>query len=240
MWFADRDHGWLMKVLDAGMHHVYVALYRTADGGLSWETVVDPHATTDLQSCGKTGMVFMADQSGWVTYDCGGVYDVPFIDWTPDGGSTWQSVQLPPPPGDPDLFGRTIACGMHWPTMFSSASGTMVLECVRYEGDDRIEEAYLYSTSDQGQTWQSFPYPGGELRLIDANVGLALGREIHQTRDGGRTWTQISFVNWDGQFSFVDDQTGWAVARSGEEIALVSTTNGGQTWEQLDPRVAFP
>jgi hypothetical protein len=42
-------------------------------------------------------------------------------------------------------------------------------------------------------------------------------------------------VNWDGQFSFVDDLHGWAVARNEQEIALVRTQNGGTSWSILKP-----
>jgi photosystem II stability/assembly factor-like uncharacterized protein len=36
---------------------------------------------------------------------------------------------------------------------------------------------------------------------------------------------------------FVSEQIGWGVARTGELIALVKTTNGGVTWTELTPIV---
>ena len=56
--------------------------------------------------------------------------------------------------------------------------------------------------------------------------------------DGGRSWDFVKTVQWDGQFSFVSDQVGWAVARQGEALALVSTTNGGRTWNLLKPSIS--
>ena len=56
-----------------------------------------------------------------------------------------------------------------------------------------------------------------------AERGWALGRDIYRTVDGGATWSFVHAVTWDGQFSFVDDQHGWAVARNEQEIALVRT-----------------
>jgi photosystem II stability/assembly factor-like uncharacterized protein len=227
-----------MSVLDAGMGHVYVALFRTADGGASWEILVDPHTSTDLQACGKTGMAFRTDQTGWVTFDCGGRYDIPFLDRTADGGSTWGTLELPPPEADPDLYGQGAACWPHSPTLFEPGVGVLALECARWDGDTRSTEAYLYSTSDGGVSWETGPYPGGKLTLIDRDTGWALGRQIHRTTDGGRSWTLVKEVNWDGQFSFLNGELGWAVARAEEKIALVKTTDGCRTWDEIAPQVA--
>lgn len=71
--------------------------------------------------------------------------------------------------------------------------------------------------------------------------GLALGRKIYRTGDGGRTWTFIQQVTWDGQFSFLSGSStdlGWAsVFNAQGETALVKTDNGGQSWSMLDPIV---
>jgi photosystem II stability/assembly factor-like uncharacterized protein len=61
---------------------------------------------------------------------------------------------------------------------------------------------------------------------------------MYETRDGGETWELIKTVSWDGQFSFIDEQNGWAIARNQDEIALVRTEDGGRTWSQLDPITA--
>jgi len=68
--------------------------------------------------------------------------------------------------------------------------------------------------------------------------GWAFGREISKTLDFGLTWERVKIVSWDGQFSFIDHDRGWAVARSGEEIAFVQTIDGGKTWQEIDPLVA--
>ncbi len=49
---------------------------------------------------------------------------------------------------------------------------------------------------------------------------------------------KIKSVTWDGDYSFVNPTTGWAVARNEDEIALVNTTDGAATWEIIDPRIA--
>ena len=80
--------------------------------------------------------------------------------------------------------------------------------------------------------------PNDGLYYFDPNYGFALGKNIYQTIDGGATWTLIKQVIWDGQFSFVNMNMGWAVARNENEIALEVTTNGGATWKTINPFVA--
>ena len=45
-------------------------------------------------------------------------------------------------------------------------------------------------------------------------------------------------MNWDGQFDFVDESAGFAVARSGDQVALVRTQDAGRSWEILEPVLA--
>jgi photosystem II stability/assembly factor-like uncharacterized protein len=59
---------------------------------------------------------------------------------------------------------------------------------------------------------------------------------MYRTDDGGETWEHVKTVFWDGQFSFVGSQYGWAVARSGEALALVKTVDGGSSWVELEPQ----
>jgi photosystem II stability/assembly factor-like uncharacterized protein len=60
---------------------------------------------------------------------------------------------------------------------------------------------------------------------------------MYRSADGGRTWSHVKVVNWDGQFSFVDPQNGWAVARENNDVALVKTSDGGGTWVQIMPTI---
>ncbi len=60
---------------------------------------------------------------------------------------------------------------------------------------------------------------------------------MKKSTDGGLSWVKIKTVNWDGQFSFVDEKTGWAVATDGEEIALVFTQDGGHNWQLILPAI---
>ena len=75
--------------------------------------------------------------------------------------------------------------------------------------------------------------------FVDSMTGWSLGDLILQTRDGGATWTEVSRVSWQGQFSFVDEFHGWAVGEertaAGRSYGLYSTEDGGRTWIALSP-----
>jgi len=94
---------------------------------------------------------------------------------------------------------------------------------------------FIYITQDGGLSWESSPAPSGHLHLLNPKYGWMLGEEIHLTEDGGKTWTKINEVSWQGQFNFIDEYRGWAVARNDDEIALVKTENGGRSWMIVEP-----
>jgi len=229
--FADAESGWLLaRNGPAGMHRYPIYLLRTGDGGRNWEIALDPF-TGGLQSCHKSGIVFADRLTGWATVaEC--PIAAPELAMTSDGGRTWNSVPLPPPEKRPTLF-ETELCEGHSPQMLSPTEGALGVNC-----STGLLLNYYYRTEDGGQTWQSTLYPGGTLWLSGPRTALALGQKIYQTEDGGQTWEHIKTVQWDGQFSFVNDQVGWAVARSGDAIALVTTTDGAVNWHLLKPTVA--
>ncbi len=110
----------------------------------------------------------------------------------------------------------------------------LAADCTAYD-DPNTERSLLYRSADGGQTWDAWDFPGGSLFFLDESRGFALSREIFWTADGGITWEQEKTVSWDGQFSFVDADVGWAVARADDEIALVKTEDRGQTWRIIEP-----
>ncbi|MFQ5942694.1 MAG: WD40/YVTN/BNR-like repeat-containing protein [Anaerolineales bacterium] len=235
--FTDGDHGWLMQSVEAGMGTELVALYRTLDGGLSWDPIVDPYEDEDLQICFKTGIQFHGAETGWVTVDCQGNYADAFLLISEDGGGTWNQLTLPRTPQAPSAP-EVGYCYSSSPTLVSEQTGVLKVDCLMLADDDLVESSYLYSTEDTGISWEIHEFPGGQLRFFDDGTMLALARDQYRSTDGGATWTKIKSVEWDGQYSFVDLNTGWAVATNEGEIALVRTTDGGATWEIVEPVIA--
>jgi photosystem II stability/assembly factor-like uncharacterized protein len=246
--FLDAQTGYMLVHLGAGMNHDYVVVMKTTDGGAGWTPLFDPLNDAFPQSCGKTGMAFADFQTGWVTGNCNGVAPILYFQQTTDGGKTWQPVELTPPASAPaDLFTRDdVFCGTESPVW----AGQTLRVAVVCRDLNFTATNYLYSTGDDGAGWSVSALPVyeafGSLMFLDENIGWAMGvpaggsgpqRDVYQTRDGGQTWTKVRSVNWRGQFNFVDEQTGWAVAQSEEGLALVFTTDGANRWQVAAPQI---
>ena len=236
-YFADASHGWLMLLTGRGVGFAFFELYRSKDHGAHWERIIDMSSDDQgIHLCCRTGMVFYGPNTGFVTVtrQWGGTD----VKWSHDGGLTWQETRLPRPEGYLEDLGGGFhyLCKSYSPHLFSSQFVKLAVECSPHIGTP-VTISFLYTSEDGGESWQSALFPGGQLLFIDPQVGWALGKDIYQTLDGGKTWTKMSSVSWDGQFSFVNQQHGWAVARAGNEVALVQTKDGGHSWILLDPKV---
>lgn len=95
----------------------------------------------------------------------------------------------------------------------------------------------VHYSNDAGQTWLE-----GEnssmclfcLDIVDENIAWAGGNgdNVRITRDGGKTWTEVSDValgTTHSNIDFVDDTTGWIATLS----KLAATQDGGQTWTEM-------
>jgi photosystem II stability/assembly factor-like uncharacterized protein len=236
IYFIDPDHGWVMFYLESGMSHEWVYLYRTSDGGLTWERLFEPGSVTDLSSCCKTGMVFYDQNTGLVTYEPGPYYE-PHVSWTHDGGYTWTYQTLPTPFEDPDLVQNSY-CITHTATLFSPEVATLGLECrINFDRDNTI--SFVYSTEDGGENWSSMPNPGNSIQFFTPTVGFSFGEDLYKTENGGQTWEFVSSLDWAAQISFVDQLHGWAVVEIEEDYSLFHTSDGGYTWDQIDPKAIY-
>lgn len=237
--FVNGQTGWVMVHVGVGMNHDYFVLYRSGDGGITWERLLDPYNdSSGIMSCGKTGMLFTDPVHGWLTGDCHGVAAGVWLFKTIDGGATWERVTLPDPASSPGLFSDMLAaCGSYDPFFFSNDLGHIGVNCVNYMVDPPTYQYYIYTTQDGDSTWTSSTYPGKALYFYSASTGWALADKIHRTEDGGLTWKAVSNVSWSPQVDFVSEQIGWAVARNLEQIALVKTVDGGAKWAMLMPVV---
>jgi photosystem II stability/assembly factor-like uncharacterized protein len=233
------ERGWLFASSGGNLGNEYFALYRTDDGGVFWRLLSDPDIGGDEQGCYKTGMAFAASSVGWLGVDCA-FPAAPFYA-TVDGGLGWESRELPIGEWIPNL--NAASCRTRSPHLFGQEEGAIIAECTTYEpsADGSVvatTSSLLHLTSDGGETWKASPFPGGDLYFLDNSTAWALGGDIHRSLDGGSTWTRLGEVHWIGQFSFVSDRLGWAVARSDGEIALVRTFDGGRTWGLVDVKSA--
>ena len=213
---VDDTTTWMMVrgvYVGAGTHYV-AQLFRTEDG-INWEPL-DADVGVDY-----TGMVFADRDSGWLTWQTVGAYAAapPEYAVTGDSGFNWEMRELPAPDDAPGLFEKFEYCEPFQPNLLSASEVRLLVACFDYNDPPKDFISYLYSSDDGGDHWQTIVLPekvnGAKATLIffDEQIGLLLGRDMYETRDGGETWDLIKTVNWDGQFSFVDEQNGWAIAK---------------------------
>ncbi len=86
------------------------------------------------------------------------------------------------------------------------------MSCIYDQNGQRLEKDFLYKTDKGGMSWDVLDTPGGEFSYINESIIYSLGKDIERSSDGGLNWQLIKTVNWEGQFSFVDQNTAWVVA----------------------------
>ncbi len=242
----DAIHLWLIVrgvYVGAGTHYDG-QLLRSADSGLTWLPSIG-NGNFDY-NYDYTGLIFADPDHGLVTWQTTGAYapSPPEYALTSDGAVNWQVRQLPPPAGEPDLFDTFEYCEPFQPQMLSIRSIRLLVGCFDFHDPPEVFSSYLYSSEDGGSTWTSLRLPEkvlanrATLFFFEAENALLLDRDIYRSADGGQSWDYVKSVNWDAQFSFVDPQTGWAIARANDETALVKTSNGGASWIEIRPVIA--
>ena len=236
--FADAQHGWFAQHRGGSNITMDVALFRTADSGLTWRqmsaTIDDDRAAETEQlpaSCIKTFLV-LDRARGFASGSCQG--RLPFLFRTEDGGATWRRQLLPAAGQDGPNAGPCF-CGIGGPVFPTANDGFLVVT-----GDVRM----VYATHDGGLTWQPTSYPldtnAGGIEFVDPLHGwLRDGRALYGTANGGATWTLFSQVLDGGPLSFISSSEGWAWLRQGWEEtgppALIHTADGGKTWKPVVP-----
>lgn len=264
--FADDQHGWFLGQVHPGMHGVEPFLFATADGGRSWQLVMQTRPTDEAPASekafkGSYSTPYGPEVLAFVS-PSRGLAGTGSLAVTTDGGHTWEAVDLPDPPDPPELaepFGYVRP-----PRFTSEEHGYVLADLYEYEDVacppcDRFlappKATYLYVTEDQGESWQvcPCPHPGATVVFRDAQHGwlLAPTREqegetqspaLFGTDDGGRSWEPLAEAvpfTAQAQLSLLDGERGlaWEPEPAQGKPALFVTQDGGQTWEPLEPRL---
>jgi photosystem II stability/assembly factor-like uncharacterized protein len=234
---------------DAGVVSTSAGMYRTSDGGVSWQPVLT--AALPLRS------LWLAPNTvaGYAVGDGGTVLK------SLDGGATWAPTPAHPPAGSLGL--RSIACldslrcavttdlgdrvlstangGLSWSAAAfvpGSAAAVAVLSAIRTIAAGA--DGALSLSADGGATWGPLTagLPGGFSHLCAraGSLGLAVGPHgtIARSADGGETWTYLTApVDKDIVDAYFRSRTtGFAIDADG---SLFRTTDGGQTWKRSPP-----
>jgi photosystem II stability/assembly factor-like uncharacterized protein len=242
--FIDKENGWLFAKSEFFQMHDWSYLFATQDGGITWE-LVNSTGDSMIENLMNTGIAFANLIDGWVTkYDLGGGFGDPFIEQTHDGGHTWEKILLPSL-DDNEWIEPKPSCQSIHPVFLDPKRGALLLQCFHYDEEKHQAvkdnpDSYVYSTSDWGKHWDRVKLSSSadHLFFVTPQIGFAMGRDHFKTIDGGANWEKIKTVSWDGQFSLINEIEGWVIAQKDDQIALLHTSDGGKTYQELKPVIS--
>jgi photosystem II stability/assembly factor-like uncharacterized protein len=245
--FVDRRHGWVAAYNCAT---VAVHLYRTRDGGRSWQSLGTPAS----HSCGggPTFLSFVDPEHGWMEPVSPNAPAGELLG-TGDGGRTWKQLASGSPgrvsPGKGQL--PCLA-----PIRFASTSTGWMARC---------GTGAVFRTDDGGRLWSraavrvpggtdarfDVPWFDGRAGVVAATIGsrppvaTAVTRAVafSISRDGGRHWVSqavrtiascplVPYYTALWPASVVDAHVWWVVAGRREPL-VQATTDGGRQWRTV-------
>lgn len=241
--FLNEQEGWLAD---------NKRLWRTSNGGASWELIYSAAAQDAMQEI--EGFEFLNSQVGWMER-ISGLYK------TEDGGRAWMRLTTPLDYPSGELRGVNFLEGgrVGWIVggTYRRISHEELLReaypnnAVTTYADDSnaVLEGVIYRTDDGGRTWQRQLHSTEVFRFFSlyftsAEHGLALADyEIFYTENGGRQWDNAEFrrdcveerflESYERRpvaISFANANTGWLTFNDGR---IAKTIDGGQTWCDL-------
>ena len=215
-------------------------IYRTNDGGASWAL-----QWTNPEAAGFYDCLDFWDARRGVAY--GDAVDGGLrILLTDDGGASWRLVPQASLPAAQAGEGGFAASGL----CVQTRPGGRAWIAAGNAGRARV-----FRTADYGRTWTAAdaPVESGEaagltsIAMVDDERGYAFGgnlgitdrrtRNVARTRDGGRTWSELPAISFDGAIygGLHVDRTRDALLAVGPSGFAVST-NGGESWTTYDAR----
>jgi photosystem II stability/assembly factor-like uncharacterized protein len=240
--FLDRLHAWVLIADPQDM--LKGTLYRTANAGITWDSIPVPFGGGDLE--------FLNEKQGWMMASLGaGAGSMAIAVYrTADGGSTWTEAYTNDP-NQPNA-GNTLPLGGMKDGLAATDMQTAWIGGVIYTPGT----VYLYRSHDAGATWQHVAvqvpkgYEQAELnalapRFVSATTAFlpvtvasqnGVMLTIYVSRDGGSSWLATpTMIPQGGQPDFVDADTGFVW--NGSDFYV--THDGAQTWTAVSPDVKF-
>ncbi len=144
--FLDNDHAWVQKP-DPEKYPNSGMLYRTSDGGRTWENHIVPFSRGDLN--------FLNAENGWVLADLGvgAGSNAVAVFQTADGGGSWEKTYTNDP--NEDDASDTLPLGGIKSDLVPMDENTAWITGVTYAPG----EVYLFRTIDQGKSWKQVTLP---------------------------------------------------------------------------------
>lgn len=231
VYFINAYTGWVIKGTRYYVPNDTGSVYRTTDGGASWQ-MVNNQIRGYLRSVGffdaNTGILGTIDDTLHILFR------------TTDGGVTWDDITA-------NISGEAprAICGI------SIVNSTTAFASGRY-----YCPANVIKTTNAGLNWISIPIDTSLVRsLVDchfwsADSGFVVGgyspanqywtgkSVILFTSNGGTNWVRVyqsARVNeWCWKIQFVNRQLGFtSIEKHGPPTFILKTTNGGANWIEI-------
>jgi photosystem II stability/assembly factor-like uncharacterized protein len=242
--FTDAIHGWLLVFHDVlTQSSIATDLFRTIDGGETWVQLASAVGDRSLNSCGKGGMVFADSNTGWIALSCADTPPSYFL--TTDGGRSWSQQFAPAP--DAGEWNECSWYDAHAPVLFGPNQGAFVASCSGGSQAAISQIGYLYTTPDSGRSWILYPLPARHVTFLGSRTAWAFDdRHLFLSTDGGRSWQAKPAFPWEGEFTFIDESTIFALAypvdatgnRILENQSVLVSIDGALTWQAVEQSVS--
>ena len=208
-------------------------LYRTSDGGKSWQRVLyvsDSTGAVDVEfQPGNPNTVYASmwrgERKPWTIISGareGGVYK------STDGGATWRKLGSGLPT---DLVGKSNVAvtpadpNLVWVLVEAKPGGGL------YRSNDAGESFTLASNYAQLIT-RPFYYTNITAHPKDANTVWVGAEGFHKTTDGGKSWRAMNIPHGDNHDLWINPSDPQLMVQANDGGATVSI-NGGRTWSTL-------
>ncbi|NJN79836.1 MAG: hypothetical protein HC797_04840 [Anaerolineales bacterium] len=242
-YFLNENYAWI-QVADINNYPIAGTLYRTSDGGITWQDFETPFSAGDFE--------FIDENNGWILADLGvgaGSMAVSVFQ-TSNGGVTWSRVYT----NDPNLegAGESLPLGGIKVLLVPLDMQTAWVGGVVYANGT----VYLFRTDDGGETWSTvanieLPQEAEDsqigvekLEFISPTQGVLVLRMsstsqetlIFSTNDGGDTWQA---------FPETIPEAGMLEIPSAQEVIFYSsgqfyiTEDAGATFDIINPNILF-
>ena len=213
-------------------------IYRTRDGGETWEQILYKGDTTggvDLTFDPDYPDVILASMNHHVTYpwdeESGGPTSGLFK--STDGGDTWTDITHNP--GMPQGMVGKICVSI------SPARGSRVYAFVEADAG----EGGIYRSDNGGSTWQRTHYDPGKMEIPNSYNYITADSQdpdvvyiqpivgLLKSTDAGVTFAEVELQNWDPHALWIDPNNSRRMIEGGDGGASV-TMNGGESWSSLN------
>ncbi len=240
--FLDESHAWV-QIVDPNNYPYGGTIYRTSDGGLTWEAFETPFSAGDME--------FMDANNGWMMADLGiGAGSMAIaVFQTSDGGATWTRTYT----NDPSLEGAgdTLPLGGIKVMLVPLDMSTAWVGGVIYSSGS----TYLFRTDDGGKTWsqvtmmlpadaQSSELTIEQVKFLSPTTGVlairltstSLETIIFTTKDGGQTWDPATAVLPNSGMLEIPSEKEM-IFYYGNQFHV--TNDAAATFTVIDPNIAF-